>query len=289
MVYKEYDQKTLSKLQNTELEILKDFDALCERYGLQYFGCGGTAIGAVRHKGFIPWDDDIDIGMLRVDYEKFLEIAQREEYLQKYHTINAEGQKIYPMMITRWCKNGTRFKEETMKAIEGDFGIFIDIFCFDNVPDNQFKMKIQAWRAWFWGKLFVLFWINEPVLYLDGILAKIVTSICKFIHILLHLFHVSPRFLYQHAKKIGIAYLNYPTRRVAHLYDPKLYTSMINRDDIVPTVKMEYSGLQISFPKNVEAYLLQRYGSGYMQLPPEDKRHNHPPYELDFGEDVVNE
>ena len=72
MLYREYDEETLKKLQAIELEILKDFNDLCDKYDIDYFGCGGTAIGAVRHGGFIPWDDDIDVGLLRKDYEKFL-------------------------------------------------------------------------------------------------------------------------------------------------------------------------------------------------------------------------
>ena len=69
MLYKEYDEKTLHRLQQIELEILRDFDELCTENGLSYFGCGGTAIGAVRHHGMIPWDDDIDVGLLRKDYK----------------------------------------------------------------------------------------------------------------------------------------------------------------------------------------------------------------------------
>jgi lipopolysaccharide cholinephosphotransferase len=80
MLYKEYDEKTLHRLQQIELEILRDFDELCTENGLSYFGCGGTAIGAVRHHGMIPWDDDIDVGLLRKDYEKFLRIARQKKW-----------------------------------------------------------------------------------------------------------------------------------------------------------------------------------------------------------------
>lgn len=78
MLYREYDPDVLKKLQKAEIEILKDFDALCDKYSIDYFVCGGTALGGVRHEGFIPWDDDIDIGMTRDDYERFLEVAETE-------------------------------------------------------------------------------------------------------------------------------------------------------------------------------------------------------------------
>ena len=67
MLYQAYDPEVLKRVQETELEILKDFIDLCDRHDIDYFGVGGTAIGAVRHQGFIPWDDDIDIGFLRKD------------------------------------------------------------------------------------------------------------------------------------------------------------------------------------------------------------------------------
>ena len=76
--YKEYDEKTLKKIHEVELEILKDFMDICDRHDLTYFGIAGTGIGALRHQGFIPWDDDIDVALPRDDFEKFLKYLERE-------------------------------------------------------------------------------------------------------------------------------------------------------------------------------------------------------------------
>jgi len=73
-----YKPEVLKRLHNVQLQILSDFIRACEKYELSYFAVYGTAIGAVRHGGFIPWDDDIDVGMLRRDYDKFLQIFQKE-------------------------------------------------------------------------------------------------------------------------------------------------------------------------------------------------------------------
>ena len=78
ILYKEYEPERLKKLQEFELEMLKDFDELCQENSIEYFVCGGTALGGVRHDGFIPWDDDIDIGMTREHYNKFLQVAAKE-------------------------------------------------------------------------------------------------------------------------------------------------------------------------------------------------------------------
>ena len=83
LLYQAYDPEVLKRVQETELEILRDFIDLCDRHEIDYFGVGGTAIGAVRHQGFIPWDDDIDIGFLRKDYDRFLALA-KEELSDKY-------------------------------------------------------------------------------------------------------------------------------------------------------------------------------------------------------------
>lgn len=287
MLYKEYDEKTLHRLQQIELEILRDFDELCTENGLSYFGCGGTAIGAVRHHGMIPWDDDIDVGLLRKDYEKFLRIARQKKWRRKYKVVNAATMENYPLMTTRWCRKGTKFKEDALKNIDGDLGIFLDIYCFDNIPDNEVLMKIHGWRSWFWGKMLILYWLDEPVLYFGGILGKAVTGTCKVVHKGMRVLHVSPRWLYRHAKRVSVCYNGQETKRANYLHDPRPFISIVEKKDIFPVQRMEFSGQEICEPADVDAYLSRRFGD-YMTMPPEDKRHNHPPYELDLGDGEVH-
>ena len=287
MLYKEYDEKTLHRLQQIELEILRDFDELCTENGLSYFGCGGTAIGAVRHHGMIPWDDDIDVGLLRKDYEKFLRIARQKKWRRKYKVVNAATMENYPLMTTRWCSKGTKFKEDALKNIDGDLGIFLDIYCFDNIPDNEVLMKIHGWRSWFWGKMLILYWLDEPVLYFGGILGKAVTGTCKVVHKGMRVLHVSPRWLYRHAKRVSGCYNGQETKRANYLHDPRPFISIVEKKDIFPVQRMEFSGQEICEPADVDAYLSRRFGD-YMTMPPEDKRHNHPPYELDLGDGEVH-
>ena len=105
---------------------------------------------------------------------------------------------------------------------------------------------------------------------------------CQVAHFFLWLFRISPGWLYRKALKASRKYENAETKRIAWFFDPTPFTSIIDKEQLLPTKKMSFNGLMMRFPGGVESYLAKRYGD-YMQLPPEDKRHNHPPYELDFG------
>jgi lipopolysaccharide cholinephosphotransferase len=282
MLYKEYDDDTLKKIRSMELEILRDFQDLCERHGLEYFAGGGTAIGAIRHEGMIPWDDDIDINLVRKDYEQFIRYA-KEEYNDKYEIMNAEESELYPLMSTRWMRRGTKFKEEAFKDLNLNMGVFLDIYCFDNVPDDDKKMKKQGRKVWFLNKLMILKAVEKPVLYFGGWKAQVVYIISWIVHRLMNMFRISNRFLYKLVKKELTKYNDIETKRIAYYFDPTPYTSVIFYDDTFPTRKVPFEDGEIKVGCRVERYLEQRFGN-YMELPPEEKRHNHPPYELDFGD-----
>lgn len=139
----------LKELHTAELRILRDFHEVCNRLGIRYFACFGTAIGAVRHQGFIPWDDDIDVGMLRDDYEKFRREAPKHLpsrlFLQNYDTDND-----YWLQHAKLRDSKTTFIEEGNKEYNWNHGVFIDIFPFDYVPEN----KWQRWKVKFKEKYY---------------------------------------------------------------------------------------------------------------------------------------
>ena len=147
MLYKEYDSSVLKKLQATEIEIMVDLAKLCEEHQIDYFSCGGTLLGAVRHQGFIPWDDDIDLGMTREHYDKFLSIADGA-YGGKYRIMSAEVNSAFPGMNVKWYRVGTSFRDKDAVATGYTAGIGIDIFCFDNVADDVKSLRRQAFWAW---------------------------------------------------------------------------------------------------------------------------------------------
>jgi len=123
----------LRRLQLCELEILKEFARVCGKHGLHYFLAGGTLLGAVRHQGFIPWDDDIDVAMPRKDYERFARLAPQELVPQFFYQ-SPDTDPHYFLTYNKIRKNGTAVYEERFKAAKFHEGVFIDIFPLDFCP-----------------------------------------------------------------------------------------------------------------------------------------------------------
>lgn len=276
---KEYKPEVLRKLQLMELDILKDFDALCQKHSLSYLVFYGAGIGALRHGGFIPWDDDIDILMPRADYDRFLDAAKEVE--DRYYLMNAEADPNFPNIVTSFCLKGTTLITDNFKSTGG--AICIDILPMDYISDDPREEKKQARQAWFWNKLMILRQLPTPNVPFRGTMRKLVEFVCGIIHGGLKLLRVSPKWLYAKCKKVCTRYNAVPTRRMAFLTDTKPGMSVFELDELFPARLISYEGVELPFPKEVEA-LLTRYYGDYMQLPPEEERRNHFPDLLDFGD-----
>lgn len=141
------NEALIRKLQVSLLEMLKDIDDLCRKHQINYSLSSGSALGAVRHSGFIPWDDDVDIMMLRNEYERFLDIAE-SELVDYGYTVQREFTKSWPMTYSKIRKNGTAYIENYKpKCKHTHQGIFIDIFPVDNLCDCPVAGGIQ-WIAY---------------------------------------------------------------------------------------------------------------------------------------------
>lgn len=142
MVIQEYKSE-INELQKIQLSMLKDFDAVCQKHRISYQLFSGTALGAVRHKGFIPWDDDIDVVMLREDYERFFDSASKELDSNKYY-VQREFSEHWPMFFSKLRLNGTTYIEKYHSHdARIHQGIYIDIFPCDNLSDSRLMQKLQ--------------------------------------------------------------------------------------------------------------------------------------------------
>ena len=172
-----------------------------------------------------------------------------------------------------------------MKNVDCPFGIFLDLYAYDNVPDDEKQMKRQAYAAWFYSKLLILCSIKEPnLVQLFGWKKKLALAACRVAYTIVKLLHISTDGVYYRGKKCCLKYNHQQTSRLAYLTEAKPYGSMIKREDLFPPIQLPFEDLKLNFPNNMHEMMTAYYGD-YMQLPPEDKRYNHCPYRLKFNEE----
>ncbi len=151
-----YSKEQIRHIQNIEIKSLTLIKEICRKINVDFFLYGGSLLGAIRHKGFIPWDDDLDIAMLREDYNKFITIGI--DYLPKDYILQTPyNDKHSPYPYTKLRLKGTKYVEYGYHRVKGEKGIYVDIYPIDNIPDDdnlylkQFKIynilsKMYAWR-----------------------------------------------------------------------------------------------------------------------------------------------
>lgn len=132
----------LHRLQQIELSILKDVADFCDENSIKYCISSGTLLGAVRHKGFIPWDDDVDISMPRADYERFVSLSK--ELPDCYEFVSTLTNPKYPLPISKVRKKGTVMMEPSMSHLDIEHGVWIDVFPLDRVKKVD-KLKKRAY------------------------------------------------------------------------------------------------------------------------------------------------
>lgn len=272
MKFAEYDENVLKHLHSTELMILKDFIKICDDNNLTYYIYGGSLLGAVRHKGFIPWDDDIDVIMFREDYDKFKEIFLSQSN-EKYELLNNETYDDFCFLYSKLSLKGTRFDEWCAGQVDYTMGIDIDIFVLDYVSDNSIISFIQTRLCRVLDKLSTistLKLVDHPFLIqtisntMHGVLKALRIKPVKFINLCLKLLTY-----YENTQSVcDICTPNRP-----QIYDADYY----GRGKKIP-----FEDIEVNAPQNSHAVLEQIYGD-YMQLPPEEERYNHMAEYIDFG------
>lgn len=281
----------LKQLQNCFLGILKDIDRVCKKHHICYMAAGGTALGAVRHQGFIPWDDDVDIIMPRDDLEKFKRIFP-QELGEKYDMTSPNSSfQLESMISAIYLKN-------TYKAPFLGYntpfpkGVHIDIFPIETVPENRFirffkgyfSMGIQyiavsAILYRYMNKEKRKFFCKTPAGKINFIIRMLVGSIFSFRS-------------YEKWGNLFDRFVQGPKN--SNLWavptDVKHYFGHIMpRSVYYPPVKGKFMDMEINLPHDVDKYLINQYGD-YMTIPPEADRESHYSvgFSLNIQEDLAN-
>ncbi len=280
----ELDDVERKKLQSVLLDMYRDLHKVSEKYNIKIFMAGGSLLGAVRHKGFIPWDDDLDIGITRADFGVLKKIFEKElsdKYILFSPNYKNRAISRFPQMV----KRGTVMRESDFYAAGDKDGIKADIFIMDNIPDNRIQRMVKGCfcnmlefiirqvqlteeRNPQTDELFrKLGRMNYAVRLVTGYLFSFKKS-HQWIDIL-------DRIIRYHGTS---HYCGMVTGRKHYFGETML------KKELFPLCRGKFEGEEVYLFKNTDYYLKRMYGNHYMQVPPVEKREKHFVKELKFGD-----
>lgn len=274
-------EQALKRLQKAELSILLAISDVCEAGGISWWMDSGTALGAMRHGGFIPWDDDIDIGMLRSDYDRFLEVAPRL-LPEGFSLHTARDTKGFAPLFAKVFLDGTRFETQETREAGLRQGIFVDVFPYDFLYEDSSRRKAQissAVNAQRKSYIYHAKSINVPH---GGMLGACESLGCRAMHALERLVIKNPAVLQD---EFDASVPVEGGRGVSNLVLSLVWPQMepLTTSDYLPCESAIFEGHELPVPHNVEKYLTAMYGD-WRQLPAPEDRHTHLPLLLDFGD-----
>lgn len=276
------DSEVLRKLQLEELDIVKMLGGFFHEHGLTWFLDSGTLLGAARHGGFIPWDDDMDIGMPRADYVRLLELAP--DFLPNGYSIHTfDNTPGFAGMFAKVYRDGTEF--ETHETIEAGCkqGIFVDIFPYDVLSANDVVRQKQIKNALKWQSLSYLYHAKTIVVPHKGFLGKWEKRGCAVAHSI-----VSKFFSRDSIERRFLASIVPDEPSVDSFMTIFAWAKMtpISYSALVPTANIKFEGCEFPAPADVEGYLSNMYGD-WRKLPAPEDRRTHLPQRLVFSDGTV--
>lgn len=258
---------SINEIQKLQYDMMVVIDRIFKEHGLRYILAGGSMLGAVRHNGFIPWDDDIDILVPRDDYDKLREIMCKEEAMTECYTFKFPGDKNYPYPFIKMIDTRTIVKDEKISD-KFSLSIWVDIFPLDHMPDNENIHKYTYNRMKF------LRTCLESGLKKDGLTSGgvFVQSVFRMLNVILG----GTEKIAVRMDKLGSKY-NRMFSNSRHFGDgtwPEGLKDYFDESMISPIIRHRFEDSSFCIPKNFDGYLKHFYGN-YMTLPPEYQRQRH--------------
>ena len=259
----------LKKVQQVELELLIEFDRICRKHAINYSLDGGTLIGAVRHKGFIPWDDDADVVMTRPEYEKFLAVVERELDHGRFYFHEIGRTPGYRWGYAKLRRRDSAFVRLGQEHMPYEQGIFLDIFVADQVPDNYLLRCLCNFHCYVIRKIlyskvgkYASSAFKRPIYWLLNLIPE--KAIKRY-----YRFYVRFR---NRKPTQTVKCITFPTSNRYYGYKRKWFED---------TMDMAFEGAVLRGSRHYDEYLRFRFGD-YMKLPPVEKRKTHAVSKVSF-------
>ncbi len=264
MSFRYLDNETLRKLQLVELELLQEVDRICKKCDIHYAIIAGTLLGAVRHGGFIPWDDDADVALLRPEYEKFRKACMTELDTEKFYFQDHRYTPGYRWGYGKLRKMGTVLLKEHQDHMPYEQGVYIDVFPLDDVPENYIKRIFHNFHCFcirkvLWSTLGKYANPNPIIRKWYSLLGKIPEQ--KVFNYLQRFWERGNR---ENSKWVRI--LTFPTPNKSYGYLKRWYAEC----EDIEFEKIKFPGI-----KDYDEYLSFKFGD-YMTFPPEEERKRRP-------------
>lgn len=256
----------MNDLQKKELQLLRCFTELCSQLGLRYYLACGTALGAVKYGGFIPWDDDVDVAMPREDYEQFLREAPgllpERVFLQNYRSDPA-----FPQIFSKLRDSNTTYIEKTAAKLPINHGIYIDIFPLDGYPaDKKLQRRLEARKKIYMHLLASAY--AKP----EGLREQIEYRLKRLLNIHNHTQQLAQRYdllISQYPTEGSLVWCNHGSWQGVREYAPS--------EQYGCGVVGSFEGVSVQLPEKYFEYLMQKYGD-YKQDPPPEQQIGHHNY-----------
>lgn len=261
-------------------EMLQDFISVCDRHALSWMMGGGSCLGTIRHQGFIPWDDDLDLQMPRRDAEQLKILLEQGAMGNDYEYTCPNSGKDAPCMFLKIFRKGTRMVELGQECSIYPQGVFLDIFILDGAPSHRWARKLKG------GVANTLRLIANVVMEAKSPMSetqkefflsdKKTSMVMRLRRLMGHVFGIFPhRFWidtfdsFVKDEDTDRGWVTFPTGR-------KLYEGeALPASCFFPVRQAVFEGIEVNVPGRTEEYLVNLYGNDYMQLPPVEKRERH--------------